>query len=175
MLDHPAADKAPSARRCARARWAGMARRWVVRVEDMHHLEERIGTPSTATGGCPTAGVQVAPARCPRSAVRPATSVLRPLEHRQPHPSDDAHTDVTIESLEIGGDPGGSKDWLACPPETTSSVIHFTFVAPHGAGLMAVTFSTHRRQGRHPDGMWVGSPEVDAAPTSARTLAATAS
>ena len=50
---------------------------------------------------------------------------------------------VTIDSLQIAGDPARVRDWLDLPPDETSSVIDFTFVAPHGTpGLLAVTFDT---------------------------------
>ena len=60
-----------------------------------------------------------------------------------PHPSDEAATAVTMKSLEIAGDPDRVRDWLGLPAETTSSVISFQFVAPHGTpGLLSVTFDT---------------------------------
>ena len=60
-----------------------------------------------------------------------------------PHPSDDAHTEVTIETIQIAGDPDRVRDWLGLPADSTSSVIDFEFVSPHGTpGLMAVTFDT---------------------------------
>jgi hypothetical protein len=50
---------------------------------------------------------------------------------------------VTIESLLIAGDPCRVQDWLGLPADKTSSVIDFTWVAPHGTpGLLAVTFAT---------------------------------
>ena len=58
-------------------------------------------------------------------------------------PSVDAHTEVTIETLQIAGDPDRVRDWLGLPADSTSSVIDFEFVSPHGTpGLMAVTFET---------------------------------
>ena len=60
-----------------------------------------------------------------------------------PHPSDDADTEVTIDSLRIAGDPDRVHEWLGLPADNTSSVIDFRFVSPHGTpGLMAVTFDT---------------------------------
>ena len=39
--------------------------------------------------------------------------------------------------------PSGCASGSACPADETSSVIDFTFVAPHGTpGLLAVTFDT---------------------------------
>ena len=59
------------------------------------------------------------------------------------HPSVGASTAVTIEGLQIAGDPERVKEWLGLPADRTSSVIDFTFVSPHGTpGLMAVTFET---------------------------------
>ena len=59
------------------------------------------------------------------------------------HPSTAAMTTVTIDSLQIAGDPARVRDWLGLPPDETSSVIDFTFVAPRGTpGLLAVTFDT---------------------------------
>jgi hypothetical protein len=62
---------------------------------------------------------------------------------RDAHPSVGAHTQVTIDSLQIAGDPERVRDWLDLPAKQTSSVIDFAFVAPHGTpGLLAVTFDT---------------------------------
>jgi hypothetical protein len=51
---------------------------------------------------------------------------------------------VTIEGLQIAGDPERVKEWLGLPAgQTASSDIDFTFVAPRGTpGLLAVTFQT---------------------------------
>jgi hypothetical protein len=50
---------------------------------------------------------------------------------------------VKIESLQIAGDPDRVRDWLGLPADYTSSVIDFSFVAPHGTpGLLSVTFGT---------------------------------
>ena len=58
-------------------------------------------------------------------------------------PKDTATTDVTISGLKIAGDPNRVCKWLGLPADQTSSVIDFTFVAPHGTpGLLAVTFDT---------------------------------
>jgi hypothetical protein len=59
------------------------------------------------------------------------------------HPSVGADTEVTIEGLQIAGDPDRVRDWLDLPADSTSTVIDFTFVAPRGTpGLLAVTFDT---------------------------------
>ncbi len=59
------------------------------------------------------------------------------------HPSVGATTDVTICGLEIAGDSERVCEWLGLPADQTSSVIDFTFVAPHGTpGLLSVKFDT---------------------------------
>ena len=50
---------------------------------------------------------------------------------------------MTISGLQIAGDPDRVCEWLGLPADQTSTVIDFTFVAPHGTpGLLAVTFDT---------------------------------
>ena len=63
--------------------------------------------------------------------------------HARTRPSG-AHTEVTIASLQIAGDPEpGARLAGPAADHATSSVIDFTFVSPHGTpGLMAVTFDT---------------------------------
>ncbi|MEI2776625.1 MAG: VOC family protein [Tetrasphaera sp.] len=146
VLDHPAADKAPFGQAVrARSEMGGGWIGWVVRVDDLAGLERRIGR-SAVDGNRRTADGREF--RWRQLGVRglqsdPQLPFFVEWEADSPHPSDEAHTEVTIESLEIGGDPERVKDWLGLPAETTSSVIHFTFVAPHGTpGLMAVTFNT---------------------------------
>ena len=39
--------------------------------------------------------------------------------------SEDAHTEVTIDSIQIAGDPERVREWLGLPADSTSSVIDF--------------------------------------------------
>ena len=58
-------------------------------------------------------------------------------------PDDPAHPARAQLWIRIAGDPDRVKEWLGLPPDQTSSVIDFTFVAPRGTpGLLAVTFQT---------------------------------
>ena len=84
-------------------------------------------------------------ARCPGAQADPQLPFFVQWEPGVPHPSDDAHTQVTIDSLQIAGDPERVREWLGLPADDTSSVIGFEFVSPHGTpGLMAVRFDTPR-------------------------------
>ena len=146
VLDHPASDKAPfgqavRARSEAGGGWLG----WVVQVDDISEVGDhasaarRSGQPAPPRRG--RAALEAAGRQ--GAAGRPAAALLHRVGAGVPHPSDDAHTEVTIETLQIAGDPDRVRDWLGLPADSTSSVIDFEFVSPHGTpGLMAVTFDT---------------------------------
>ncbi|GAA1746388.1 VOC family protein [Nostocoides vanveenii] len=146
VLDHPSADKAPFGQAVrARSELGGGWLGWVVRVEDLADIEQRLGRAAVDGNRRMPDGREF---KWRQLGVRglqsdPQLPFFVQWDSGSPHPSDDAHTDVTIDSLEIGGDPERVKDWLGLPAETTSSVIQFHFVAPHGTpGLMSVTFNT---------------------------------
>ncbi len=146
VLEHPAADKAPFGQ-VVRARsesgggWLG----WVVRVDDITEQETRLGREAVQGNRHRPDGVEL---RWKQLGVRglqadPQLPFFIAWEGTAPHPSADADTDVTIESLTIAGDPDRVRDWLGLPADYTSSAIGFSWVAPHGTpGLMAVTFET---------------------------------
>lgn len=146
VLDHPASDKAPfgqvvRARSQAGGGWLG----WVVRVDDIAEQEQRLGREAVNGNRHRPDGVEL---RWRQLGVKglqadPQLPFFITWEEGTPHPSEDADTQVTIESLTIAGDPDRVRDWLGLPADYTSSVIEFSFVAPHGTpGLMAVTFDT---------------------------------
>jgi hypothetical protein len=146
VLEHPAADKAPFGQ-IVRERsecgggWLG----WVVRVDNIAEQESRLGRQSVEGNRHRPDGVEL---RWRQLGVRglqsdPQLPFFVQWEDGVPHPSEDANTEVTIESLTIAGDPDRVRDWLGLPADTTSSVINFVWVAPHGTpGLMSVTFDT---------------------------------
>jgi hypothetical protein len=146
VLDHPASDKAPFGQ-AVRARsevgggWLG----WVVAVDDLAPYEKRIGREAVVGNRHRPDGVEL---RWRQLGVKglmsdPQLPFFIQWDDPTLHPSTAAHTHVTIDSLQIAGDPERVRDWLDLPADQTSSVIDFTFVAPHGhPGLLAVTFDT---------------------------------
>lgn len=145
-LDHPASDKAlfgqaVRARSEAGGGWLG----WVVRVEDITTVEERLGRRSVEGSRYRPDGVEL---RWRQVGIKglmsdPQLPYYVQWEDLSLHPSVGATTRVTIEGLQIAGDPDRVTEWLGLPPGRTSSVIDFTFVAPRGTpGLLAVTFDT---------------------------------
>ena len=146
VLDHPASDKAPfgqavRARSEAGGGWLG----WVVRVDDMSEAEKRLGRESAV--GCRRGpdGVEL---KWHQLGVKglmadPQLPFYIKWDEESRHPSVGAVTAVSISGLQIAGDPQRVREWLGRPADQTSSVIDFTFVAPHGTpGLLSVTFFT---------------------------------
>jgi hypothetical protein len=146
VLDHPAADKAPfgqavRARSEAGGGWLG----WVVRVDDLAPIERRLGREAVNGDRRVADGREYHWRQLGVKGLMadPQLPFYVRWEPDSMHPSDDGSANVTIESLTIAGDPDRVRDWLGLPPNATSSVIKFDFIAPHGTpGLMSVTFRT---------------------------------
>jgi len=146
VLDHPASDKAPfgqavRARSEAGGGWLG----WCIAVDDLAPLEARIGRQAVPGNRHRPDGVEL---RWRQLGIKglmsdPQLPYFVQWEDATVHPSVGAQTRVTIDNLQIAGDPDRVRDWLGLPPDHTSTVIDFTFVAPRGTpGLLAVTFDT---------------------------------
>ena len=146
VLDHPASDKAPFGqavrlRSEAGGGWLG----WVVSVKDLTEAERRLGRESVIGSRRRQDGTEL---KWRQLGVKgliadPQLPFYIKWDDHTEHPSFGAKTKVTISGLEIAGDPDRVCEWLGLPADQTSSVIDFTFVAPHGTpGLLAVTFST---------------------------------
>lgn len=146
VLDHPASDKAPfgqavRARSEAGGGWLG----WVVSVDDLTEAEKRTGClPADGARRRPD-GVEL---RWRQLGIKglmadPQLPFYIQWEDESLHPSVGVTTEVTISGLQIAGDPKRVHQWLGLPADETSTVIDFTFVAPHGTpGLLSVTFDT---------------------------------
>ncbi|WP_168582571.1 VOC family protein [Gephyromycinifex aptenodytis] len=148
VLDHPASDKAPfgqAVRACSErgGGWLG----WVVRVDDLAPYETRLGRkavpgwrrfPDSRELTWQQLGVN-------GLINDPQLPFFVCFDDMNLHPSRaivEVPT-VSITGLTIAGDPTRVREWLDLPANSTSTVIDFTFVAPHGtAGLMSVSFET---------------------------------
>jgi hypothetical protein len=146
VLDHPASDKAPfgqavRARSEAGGGWLG----WVVAVDDIRPAEARLGREAVAGNRHRPDGVEL---RWRQLGVKglisdPQLPFFVQWEDMTLHPSVGAGTSVTIDSLQIAGDPARVREWLGLPADFEPNGIDFTFVAPHGTpGLLSVTFET---------------------------------
>ena len=146
VLDHPASDKAPFGQ-AVRARsedgggWLG----WVVSVDDMSEAEKRLGRKSVVGSRRRPDGVELSWRQLGVNGLiaDPQLPYYVKWDDETLHPSVGATTNVTISGLQIAGDSERVCEWLGLPADQTSTVIDFTFVAPHGTpGLLAVTFDT---------------------------------
>ncbi len=146
VLDHPASDKAPFGQAVrARSEVGGGWMGWCVCVNDIASVERRLGRDSVPGNRYRPDGVEL---RWRQLGVKglmsdPQLPYYVQWEDSALHPSTAAATTVTIDGLQIAGDPERVRDWLGLPASQTSTVIDFTFVAPHGTpGLLSVTFAT---------------------------------
>ena len=147
VLDHPASDKAPfgqavRARSEAGGGWLG----WVVAVDDIRPVEERLGRESVPGNRHRPDGVEL---RWRQIGVKGLLSdpqlpfVLQWETDDDLHPSAAGPSDVRLAGLQIAGDAQRVTDWLGLPSTYVAQEVAFQFVAPHGTpGLLACTFET---------------------------------
>ena len=145
-LDHPASDKAPFGQAVkARSEMGGGWLGWCVQVADIASVEKRLGRRSVEGNRHRPDGVEL---RWRQIGIKglmsdPQLPYYVQWDDLGLHPSVGAATTVSIDALQIGGDPERVAEWLGLPATRTSSVIDFEFVAPRGTpGLLAVTFGT---------------------------------
>jgi hypothetical protein len=147
VLDHPASDKAPFGQAVrARSELGGGWLGWVVAVEDITPLEARLGRSAVNGNRHRPDG---------RELLRKQLGVKgRQAGPHRPffvqwegdpvdHPSTGASGQISLESLEIAGDPARVSEWLGQPVERPLEDVKVEWVAPNGTpGLVAVTFQT---------------------------------
>jgi hypothetical protein len=150
VLDHPASDKAPfgqavRARSEAGGGWMG----WVVAVQDISPIEQRLGRPSVEGNRHRPDGVEL---RWRQIGVKGLIAdpqlpfVISWETGPELHPSAGVRDQVRISTLQIAGDPARVRDWLGLAEDyEPPAPVHFEFVAPHGTpGLLSVTFDAPR-------------------------------
>ncbi len=146
VLDHPASDKAPfgqavRTRSEAGGGWLG----WVVRVDDITEVEQRLGREASDGYRHTPDGEEL---RWRQLGVKgllcdPQLPFYVEWDGHTRHPSDAGPSEVGLSGLTIAGDPARVRTWLGLPDDYQPSTLEFTFVAPHGTpGLLAVTFDT---------------------------------
>ncbi len=144
-LDHPAADKAPFGRAVAqRASDGGGWMSWVVAVDDISSVEERLGREARAGHRIRPDGVDLNWKQL---------GVLEVLEDPQlpffvewsctetEHPSTGGGA-VAIERIEMSGDPEAISAYLGCGDELPLDGIEVDWVEADEPGIVAVWFST---------------------------------
>jgi hypothetical protein len=147
VLDHPASDKAPFGQ-AVRARsllgggWLG----WVVAVDDIGPHEERLGREAVNGNRHRPDGTELRWRQLGVKGLQADPQLPFFIQwDSEPgdHPSAGASGDVSLECLEIAGDPSRVSEWLGHSVDTPLEAVKVEWVAPHGTpGIVAVKFQT---------------------------------
>jgi len=147
VLDHPASDKAPFGQAVrARSELGGGWLGWVVSVDDIAPLEQRLGREAVNGNRHRPDGVEL---RWKQLGVKGLQSdpqlpfFVQWETSADLHPSVGATGRISLEALEIAGDPARVTEWLGAPVEQPLEDVKVDWVAPNGTpGVVAVSFQT---------------------------------
>jgi hypothetical protein len=147
VLDHPASDKAPfgqavRARSALGGGWMG----WVVAVDDIAPVEQRLGREAATGNRHRPDGVELRWRQIGVLGLQsdPQLPFFVQWENGVEHPSTGASGDLHLDRLEIAGEPSRVRDWLADDVDPLEDV-EVDWVAPHGTpGIVAAQFQTIR-------------------------------
>jgi glyoxalase-like protein len=146
VLDHPASDKAPFGQAVrARTKLGGGWLAWVVRVDDITKVEQRLQRSAVRGNRHRPDGVEL---RWKQIGLR--TLVTEPalpffVEWETPdslHPSQGATGHVTLSKLEVSEDPRRVAAWLDTPPDHSVGDFEIAWVPGPPPGVVAASFST---------------------------------
>ena len=147
VLDHPASDKAPfgqavRARSALGGGWLG----WVVAVDDLAPLEERLGRSAVNGNRHRPDGHELLWRQLGVKGLQADPQLPFFVQWEgdpADHPSVGASGNISLESLEIDGDPARVSEWLGQPFEAPLEDVKVEWVAPHGTpGIIAAQFNT---------------------------------
>lgn len=144
-LDHPAADKAPFGQAVRRRTEEGGGWLcWVVSVDDISPVEERLGRSSVQGHRVRPDGTDLRWRQIGVQGVLddPELPYFVQWDPEVEHPSR-AASEVRLASLEICGDPGTLEAWLGSPEEALPDA-SITWVDCDDQGLIACNFLTPR-------------------------------
>jgi hypothetical protein len=147
VLDHPASDKAPfgqavRARSAMGGGWLG----WVVAVDDLRAVEQRLGRQAVPGNRHRPDGVNIT---WKQIGVRgliadPQLPFFVKWDDPAQHPSIGGKH-IRLTCLEIAGDPSRVSDWVGHPPDHLMDDVEVHWVGPNGTpGVVAAVFETPR-------------------------------
>jgi hypothetical protein len=147
VLDHPASDKAPfgqavRARSAAGGGWLG----WVVAVDDITVVEQRLGREAAAGNRHRPDGTELRWHQIGVNGLIADPQLPFFVQWKSPadlHPSAGADGALSLACLEIAGDPLRVSEWLGEPVEAPLEDVKVEWVAPHGTpGVIAAQVQT---------------------------------
>ena len=147
VLDHPASDKAPFGQAVrARSQLGGGWLGWVVAVDDISGIEQRLGRESVLGNRHRPDGLEL---KWHQIGVEGLLSdpqlpfFIQWDSPAQEHPSTGATGNLHLACLEIAGDPARVSEWLGHCVEGPLQDVEVDWVAPHGTpGVVAAQFQT---------------------------------
>lgn len=147
VLDHPASDKAPfgqavRARSALGGGWLG----WVVAVDDIAPVEQRLGRAAVDGSRHRPDGKALSWKQIGINGLISDPQLpffVQWLSPAEDHPSNGANADFSLACLEIAGDPHRVSEWLGETVEAPLEDVKVEWVAPHGTpGVIAAQFQT---------------------------------
>jgi hypothetical protein len=147
VLDHPASDKAPfgqavRARSALGGGWLG----WVVSVDDITTVEQRLGRESAAGNRYRPDGTELTWRQIGVNGLISDPQLPFFIQWVSPaelHPSADADASFSLACLEIAGDPQRVSEWLGETVEAPLEDVKVEWVAQNGTpGILAAQFQT---------------------------------
>ena len=147
VLDHPASDKAPfgqavRARSALGGGWLG----WVIAVDDITVLEQRLGREAVAGNRHRPDGTELRWKQIGVNGLIADPQLPFFVEWDVPpalHPSAGADPAFSLAGVEIAGDPHRVSEWLGETVEAPLEDVKVEWVAPHGTpGVQAVLVQT---------------------------------
>ena len=147
VLDHPASDKAPFGQAVrARSELGGGWMGWVVSVDDITTLEERLGRESVKGNRHRPDGTELLWRQLGVKGLQSDPQLPFFIQWEtaaELHPSTGSTGNISLEALEIAGDPARVTEWLGAPVEQPLEDVKVEWVAPNGTpGIVAVAFQT---------------------------------
>jgi hypothetical protein len=146
VLDHPASDKAPFGQAVrARSNLGGGWMGWVVAVDDIAHVEKRLGRDSVQGNRHRPDGLELKWRQIGVKGLQSDPQLPFFVQWQSPrteHPSTGASGKLHLDALEIAGDPVRVREWLGDAQDPLEDV-KVEWVAPHGVpGIVAAQFAT---------------------------------
>jgi hypothetical protein len=147
VLDHPASDKAPFGQAVrARSQLGGGWMGWVVAVDDIKPVEDRLGRGSVQGNRHRPDGVELLWRQIGVKGLQSDPQLPFFVQWQSPtgmHPSAGATGRLHLDCLEIAGDPQRVSEWLGNGLEGPLEDVNVEWVAPHGTpGIVAAQFHT---------------------------------